>query len=61
MMCAEILDAIHSRCSPVTASIGVATFLIAPADSTVALRMADAAMYEAKAAGKNRSVHHTLG
>jgi PleD family two-component response regulator len=39
---------------PVTASIGAASFRLAPLDADAALAQADALMYAAKAAGKNR-------
>lgn len=38
----------------VTASVGAAAFLVPPADENAALAAADALMYAAKAAGKNR-------
>ena len=45
----------------VTASVGVACFEAAPRDEEEALRLADDAMYEAKAGGKSRVVTRVIG
>jgi diguanylate cyclase (GGDEF)-like protein len=45
----------------VTFSIGAMTFDSPPANPTEALRVADALMYEAKRAGKDRVVHAIAG
>jgi diguanylate cyclase (GGDEF)-like protein len=45
----------------VTASVGAVSFRASPGSVNNALQAADAAMYRAKAAGKNRVAHHDHG
>ncbi len=56
-----IADAMQARGWMVTASIGAATIRAAPADGTAALKLADAMLYEAKVAGRDRVVHRCFG
>jgi diguanylate cyclase (GGDEF)-like protein len=48
------VNAADARATRVTASIGAVTFLTAPDDIETLLHRADALMYAAKAAGRNR-------
>jgi diguanylate cyclase (GGDEF)-like protein len=56
----KVRKALVSMCAhggwPVTFSIGVATFAVPPASADAAIEAADAAMYRAKAAGKDQVV-----
>jgi diguanylate cyclase (GGDEF)-like protein len=54
---ARIAVAMANRHCPVTASVGAVTFPAAPASVDAALAAVDAAMYESKAAGRNRVCH----
>jgi diguanylate cyclase (GGDEF)-like protein len=58
----EMLEqVIRERQWPVTASIGVVTFITPPESVDELLKVADRAMYSAKAAGKNRIAIQTYG
>lgn len=46
---------------PVSLSAGVAVFTVAPEEASIALGIADALMYEAKADGKNRVRVRVIG
>jgi diguanylate cyclase (GGDEF)-like protein len=48
---------LDARRWPVTASVGAATFHVAPEDMEEALSVADELLARAKAAGRNRSIH----
>lgn len=54
---AMVKACMDANCWPVTASVGVVTFRIAPDDVAEALSAADELMYGAKFAGKNRVLH----
>jgi diguanylate cyclase (GGDEF)-like protein len=55
----QIAQHLHDRGWPVTASVGASTFTATPPNADMALTMADAAMYQAKRAGKNRVSHRS--
>ena len=52
----RLVEAVAGSPHPVTATIGGVTFTTLPASVEVMVRVADARMYEAKAAGKDRMV-----
>jgi diguanylate cyclase (GGDEF)-like protein len=54
----EILRGMQAHSWPVSASIGAVVFMVPPASTDAVLSAADAAMYAAKNAGKNRVVVH---
>lgn len=55
-----VMQELHRVHSPVTLSTGVVTFKLPSADADVLLQRADALMYEAKLAGKNRVVYKEI-
>ena len=50
----RIMEAMERRGWPARASVGAAAYDVAPPDVTAPLKAADALMYRAKSAGKNR-------
>lgn len=57
---AAIKECMDEHSWPVTASVGVVTFMEAPADVAEALAAADELMYAAKAAGRNMVLHRNF-
>ncbi|MDP1526303.1 MAG: diguanylate cyclase [Rhodocyclaceae bacterium] len=57
----RLLAAMRAQHWPVTFSIGVASYMVAPADFAAVLRQADDLMYEVKRGGRNRILHQEVG
>ena len=58
---ARLEQALQGLAVPVTFSAGVATFLVVPGSMDALLQPADSLMYDAKAKGKARFAHATIG